>query len=353
MKANYRSARRSRLALPWCLLFLAALAPATGAQEFDGYGRWVNGVSEAWHFDDNITKADVAAAQSRWVSIGADTQNAKDNAWVGTYFVGGDTHGTYMRWSPRGGYVIMSVDKCAASVMTLDYGRVTVSPPVVEFHSEVDRSSARPHQQGHGHRQMPVERRFVPVKWRGELLLVSEDEIADFGDSVAGLGEFNGLVATSFGVSFFLSKLGAEDAATDPADDVPTVAPGYEQFIKKPISATVTAVGRRRLTRGYTHEAKSKYFSFSMPHEKASLISVTVNVGAIHGAKPGMFLRITTPDHGEFVTLSRVGKSSSTGVIVRDLDDEGKEFFYDRDAGRESVYPKVAVGWKLTTALPE
>lgn len=335
-----------------CLFCLAAFGQPSSAQEFDQYGRWVNGVTEPWHFDDNMTAADIAAAQARWQRAGDETRSSTGAGWAGTYFVGGETHGTYLRWSPQGGYAIFSVDKCRAAVMNLDYGVVTVTPSVIHFRSESRAGSPPPRPGGHGHgghggATMPAERRFIPVRWRGEAFLVPEDDITGFADYAAGLGDYNGLHVFPLEISHFFFRSDDESAAFES----PAVSPAHERFIKKPLAAVVTAVGRRRTTKGYKHRVSSRIFSMERFYESASLTTVSVNVGAAHGAAAGMFFRVASPDLGEVVKLIRVGESSSVGVLVRDLDEEGRETYYDHDAGRERPYPRVAAGWKLTTSL--
>ena len=182
---------------------MCALACAPGARaqrhealaQLNEEGRWVNGVTESWWMDDGITAADAGTAAARWKEIGDGPAGAGAEGWSGDYFRGGDTHGTYLRWSPRAGFVIAHVDKCRAAVMGLVHGRVVATPTLVQFFPEVDKRAARGHGQHAGAAQPRAPRdviRYVPVRWRGEHLLVAENEMADFGDYVAGLGEYNG-----------------------------------------------------------------------------------------------------------------------------------------------------------------
>lgn len=328
--------------------------PQTPGADVDEHGRWINGVTESWwHDPEQFSAGEVAAARALWRRIGAENGGAKSHAWAGDYFVGGETHGTYMRWSPRAGFVIVGVDKCRATVMGLAYGGVALAGGAVEFRPELRRHfghdghelKARDH--GGAHAAM----KYLPVAWRGERLMIGEGEIGDFGDYAAGLGDYNGLLVSPFpDLSHFFHRLGPDAGVA--AGETPRVPPGYERFIKRPVEAAITSVGRRRVATDYSVEFTSDIMSFSLPYERASLTTVTVNVGAEHGVKPGTFLRIARPDHGEFVRLTRVGPRSSVGVLARDLDERGRETFYDHDIGGERSYPKVAPGWRLTTEPP-
>ena len=330
-----------------------ACAHAAGARQLseasaqlDADGRWVNGVTESWWQDDGITRDDAAAAAARWKEIGDELARAGADAWAGDYFRGSETHGTYMRWSPRSGFVIAHVDKCRAAVMGLTYGRVEATPVLVQFFPEVEKRSSHGHG---GHVQgdaapRPVMR-FVPVVWRGKGLLVAEDEMEEFGDYVAGLGSHNGQFLGVFleYEQFFRGP----DRGGRGGDAPPVVPPGYERFIKKPIEARVTSAGRRALKRDYTLGDENT----SRTYERASVTPVTIDAGTERGVKEGMIFRVTRPAEGDTVVVLRAGRRASEAVVVRDVDERGTETFYDDAESREKRHTRVARGWRLTTSL--
>jgi len=319
--------------------------PEASAQ-LDADGRWVNGVTESWWQDDGITSADASGAAARWKEIGDELARAGGEAWAGDYFRGGDTHGTYMRWSPRAGFVIAGVDKCRAAVMRIVYGRVEATPTLVRFFPELEKTSAHAH--GGGHAPSAVTRpvlRFVPVEWRGERMLVGEDEMGDFGDYVAGLGRYNqwaNFILVEH-TDFFSRRGGRGDDADSGA--LPSVPQGYERFLKRPVEASVVSVGRRVLRRDYHVESENTPASF----ERASLTYVTIDAGTERGVKRGMIFRVVSPAEGDSLVVVRAGRRASTAALVRDVDERGAETFYDHAEGRERNHSKVAAGWKLTT----
>lgn len=336
-------------------VLVCALAGAPGARarqlsearaQLDADGRWVNGVTESWWMDEGITSADAGVAAARWKEIGDD--GARAAGWAGDYFRGGETHGTYMRWSPRGGFVIARVDKCRAAVMGLVSGRVEATPTLVQFFPELDKQSAG----GHGHHGATQHAakprdvlRFVPVEWRGRRLLIAEEEMEDFGDYVAGLGrhnEYSGLFFLEYDIFFRRSGEGAGDGGAPPV-----VPPDYRRFIKKPIEARVTSVGRRVLKRDYTIEGKHTSQAFA----RASVTPVTINAGTEHGVKEGMVFRVARPAEGDTVIVLRAGRRTSTAAVVRDAGERGAETFYDNEQSRERRHSRVARGWRLTTSL--
>jgi hypothetical protein len=307
-------------------------------------GRWVNGVTESWWMDDGITGEEASGAAARWKAIGDGLARADAGGWAGDYFRGSETHGTYLRWSPRG-FVIANVDKCRAAVMGLTYGRVEATPTLVQFFPELDKGAARSH--GHGHQQQHAPRaviRFVPVEWRGARLLVAEDEMGDFGDYVAGLGDYNGasdFIFLEYTAFFTRSGGGGRGGGAAP----PVVPPGYERFIRKPIEARVIAVGHRVLKKDYSIDSKHSSRSF----ERASLTRVTISAGTEQGVKEGMLFRAARPEGGDTVVVLRAGRRTSAAAVVREIDGRGREFFYDHEF-RERRHPRVARGLRLTTS---
>lgn len=355
MRASGRSLRRAVFAAAVAAALAAVCAPPAPAQ-VDNWGYWENGVTEPWWLSTrDFTEETASAAVARWKAIGGPGADA--HPWAGDYFRGGETHGTYLRWSPRGGFVIAHVNKCAAQAVGVTHGRAEFAPPVVRFVPEFrgGASGAHAHGEGHAAPPPPAEMRFVPVEWRGERLLIPEGEMGDFGDFLAGLGQYNGRDAFLFPdyTAFFTRRdareTGDGDGRRAPARGGawPAVPPGYERFLKRPIEAAVTAVGRSRDVRGY--EAES--LAGTLYYERARLTPVTVNVGTQHGASPGMLFRVLGPAEGDQVRIVRAGRRTSEAVVIRELDERGRATFYDHAAGRERAHSRVRAGWRLTTSL--
>jgi hypothetical protein len=228
--------------------------------------------------------------------------------------------------------------------MGLTYGRVEATHALVQFFPEVDKRS--PHGHGSHQRAAAAPReviRFVPVRWRGERLLVSDDEMGEFGDYVAGLGGYNGWNDVFIDHTVFFSHSGADSVEPDGAAP-PAVPQGYERFLKRPVEATVTSVGKRAFRRWYTIEGET----FSRGFGRVSLTYVTLDAGAEQGVKDRMVFRAPRPDGDDTVVVVRAGRRSSTAVVVREVDERGRENFDGSEAAK--LLPKVARGWKLTTS---
>ena len=326
-----------------CALTFAAASPARA--QVDKWGAWENGVTEAWWMSSNtFTNDDVTNAIARWKQIG----EVSSAGWEGDYFSGSEVHGTYVRWSATGGFIIADVDKCQALVMAVTYGRVKAGSDVVQFIPEFSKSS-----KSHGHHNREREDavlNFIPVKWRNSLWLIRQKELSDFTDYAAGLGDFNVLIGSmGLSESHFYSKSASNSALTEA---IPLLPGEYQGLVKRPIIGKIVAVVGRKLQRQYSYEFKSKLMSSGEHHDLASLTIVKVNIGKVHGAKKDLLLRVIEPNLGENVRLIDVGQESSTAVLVRGVEN-GKETYYDNNLERETTYPRAAIGWRLTTALPE
>ncbi len=361
------------------LVCVLSCATATRARQLSGAlaqldedGRWVNGVTESWWPGEGITNADATSAAARWKEIGDELAREGSEGWAGDYFRGGETSGTYMRWSPRAGFVIAGVNKCEARVRVLVYGRVEATPTLVKFFPEVYKAAPR-RGEDESRRQekaatTPDVIRYVPVEWRGERMLVAEEEMEDFGDFLAGLGDYNGRAAFDYEVTNFFSRSEAHnrpdyseasgesgEAADSGASTVsgeavpyapPVVPPGYERFLKKPVEATVTAVGRVSFKSDYIVELP---YASSRQYDLASLTRVTISAGTAQGVKKRMVFRVTEPDEDDTVIVLRVREHDSDAVVIRDADERGREVYYDKET-REAMHSKVAAGWRLTTS---
>ena len=329
-------------------IFFIVQVPTVYGQGFDNeldpHGRWINGVTEPWWFPDNIPAEDIKSAQSVWNSIGKQT--AIDGL-TGDYFIGSDTHGGYLRWMD-GRYVLFNVDKCQAKVMAFSYGTVVSSPDLVQLMPEKKATGLKNHRHG-----SETNLRFLPVIWRTTRYLVPENEIADFGDYVAGLGKYNSHHLMFFEFAEFFIK--PHDTASTAVEDsgrthqersvlfvVPSVPRGYERFIKKPIEGNIVARAK-----GYVRKnAENEWWD-------DLVIPVSINVGSANGLKEKMVLRVVGTDgfggNAEYVEVSKVGLKLSRGIIVRPVRKIPCIKFSPTDDCENPDYQSIKAGLRVTT----
>jgi len=309
-------------------------ANAQSPPELDPSGRWINGVSEPWWFEKSLATEDVFAAQKKWVAIEQENRQSPKNRWPGDYFAGSETHGDYLRWSPKNGFVWLNVNKCMATVMSFSYGDVVSTPNLIQMlpHKAVNGS------QDHGHSNQTAVR-FLPVVWRSQLL-VSKDQIDEFGNYVAGVGTFNDWAGSYLEVEPFFGRLSGDlkeggDNSAD-ASKVPIVPPGYERFIKKPIYATVASVSK-----AYRRSSENEWWDDFVTPVKVKLSRI--------GAKAKMKFRISDSD--EVIEITNVRRRLAEGIIVRPIrKNPCVKFAVDDDCSGEEYAP-IEVGLKASTSI--
>lgn len=341
---------RSRITLLVTVLGVQMLWATTASgqrspAQLDQYGRWINGISEPWMFSESTSKEEINSAQQRWSEIGAENGAGVEKPWVGTYFAGSETHGSYLRWSLRNGFVLMQVDKCAAQVMGFSYGSVIFNQDRIQLLPLKTVSSTT----GHGHVMAP-SLRFLPVTWRGDRYLVPEDEIADFGNYIAGLGKYNDWAGNYIEVVEFFAKLEREVAGTvdelarptasnkeEREIDLPIVPPGFERFIKRPIDITITGVGKAWVRRDGEN-----------PWWDHLIVPITVSAGQAEGVSTKMKFRMADSD--EIIIVTKAGAHSSQAIVVRSTRKKPcVKFSKDDDCG-DMDYSSIRVGFKASTS---
>lgn len=321
--------QRRILSLLFCLTICAVSAQA----QYDHYGRWENGVSEPWFMEsESYSKEDAATARARWAAIEADIKGGTGGEWSGDYFLGGSTHGSYLRWSQQSGFVLLHVDKCAAHVMDFSYGKVAVTDRFITLLPE--RMPKKSSSHGDSHK---MSTRYLRVIWRSAHYLVDETEVASFGDYVAGLGRYNeGLGTLFFEELDFFRKLNDGDEGS--VDELPRVPQGYEGFLKRAVDARITGVG--------SGTAKP---DADNPWWDELIIPVTISAGRAQGVKPQMRLRIMGLERDEMVEIRSVGQRSSKGVVIRSIRKRPCVKFSETDDCGEVDYDTLRIGLEVTT----
>jgi hypothetical protein len=230
-------------------------------------------------------------------------------------------------------------------VLDFSYGKVEVTPTAVVFEVERERLGA-----ASVRRPSPMPRRWVAARWRLTNYLVPEERVAGFGMYVGGFGRYNDFNGPCCDFTPFFRA----EPRRDPGKsfDAPAVPAAYARLMRRPVEATVTSVGRRRVVKdfGLKGELYEQWF------ETASLTPVTFDAGRASGLKAGMLLRLADEPGGQYLKVTRVGGTRSEGVVVRHIHDEG-ETYYDFGPGgqgppTQKVYPPVRVGARVTSAPP-
>lgn len=325
------------------LLLLALPAPRSRAQgERAEYERFEHGNlewGESWLLP-RASASDAAALNARWRAIEEELKTTT-NEFAGTYEANGVMRQMVVRFAPRAGFVYIYVYE-RYSVLDFAHGSVEVTPTEIVF------TPAR-EQFSESLDKLPrvVPRRWVAARWRRANYLVAERSIRDFGNYVAGLGIYNDFNGPCCEFVPFLTA----PARVAPERDFerPVVSAAYERFIKLPINATVRWVGRKRRVKDYGSEGEF----YSHLHQTATLTPVRIDAGSRQGVRRGMLFRLDgdadARGSSQYLKITRVRPDSSEGVVVRDLDDEGRETFHDLDSDKRVELAPVAAGTRVTT----
>lgn len=343
-----RTRARLRAALFACALvacaFSSAAAQAADADEREQFESGYEDTYKTWHLPSGTSKEEAASLNARWKALG-DELKSDAGEFAGTYRSGGSMRESFVRWAPEGGFVYLYVYE-NFSVLDFGYGKVSVTPTAVVFTVERER---RGDESASGN--VPLPRRWVAARWRTANYLLPEKEVAEFGAYVGGFDEYNDFNGPCCEFAPFLSSAARRDAPK--SFEEPAVPAPYARLMRRPIEAKIKSVGRRRVVKDYGLEGEL----YGQWFESASLTPVTIDAGRSRRVRRGLLFRIVGSPHGQYLKIVRVGPSSSEGVIIRSVDEDGLETFYDSEGGRgepqKKIYPPVNIGARVTTAPPD
>lgn len=299
------------------------------SQEIE-YKRWDNGIGHS-SWDIALEKEEREKMLQLWYSIGEDLKT-EQNELAGTYVKGGYDAGYFFRWSINRGYVL--VPYFDQNLITdFSYGKVTfVDNSEVIFAPERDLRGGR--SVGKMSRKWTaVGQYFVPAEM-----------LKDFGDYMAGLGEYNEFSGRccEFAPNFLARRIDRQEKPYDYP-----VPPKYARFIKHPIEAEITFVGRKKTVKNWGYQGKL----YGEWMERAVLIPVKISAGRAHGVRRHMLFRlIGEPDFYQYLQIMRVHQQAASGYVVRDISFGGKETYRDDETGQEKLLPPIKVGTKVTTS---
>jgi hypothetical protein len=329
------------------LLFLLASVPICFGQVnekkpsvdavkyFDENKRWYNEFTEHWFYFNNISENDIRDSIIHWEQIGKDLENTT-NEWSGTFGNGGETHGDYLRWSEKSGFIWLRVNKCQGGPMQIIRGKVSFSLTGVQLIPESIFGEMGSHGKDHSKHNQKYE--FLFVRWYDVPFLIEKRTISDFADYTAGLGEFNenyqflGILGSPF-----FSKLGVE--YNENADELPKFPKGYEKFIKKPVKAKIIAIGKSFRRTDKDNEDWEELIT-----------EVKLDAGKNKGAISNLFLHFVKEEEHwmEKIIIKRVGATSSWAQIIRSVRKKNCVVSEYNDC-ENFKYTPIKIGLELST----
>jgi hypothetical protein len=324
--------------------FAAALVVLTHAPvcvaQADRPGRFEHGFAdyEPWELPSRATRADSDALNARWRALAAELKITTSGA-AGTYEQRGATRSSYLRWAPGGGFVYLFVYENII-IIDFSYGKVEVTPSEVVFKVERELRNEDP-----GDRPRPTPRRWVAARWKWGDFFVPVARMRDFSDYAAGLGEYNDFNGPCCEFAPFFGKVGDGTAQSD-GPERPEVPRKYARLMQRPIEATIKSVGRKRAVKDYGIDGS---FHSTLLGD-VTLTPVRIDARRRRGLKPGLLFRLVGAPLGQYLKITRVGRNHSDGVVIRRVNDAGRETCYGPDSFEDVVCPPVAVGARVTTS---
>jgi hypothetical protein len=212
---------------------------------FDEHKRWYTGPdSEAWFNFFGIPEDEVRKSIEYWEAVGKDLADLDGSLTKGRYYSGGHTHSSFLRWSKGKGFIWLHVDHCQGGPMRILRGRVEMEPEGVVLIPEITLGISSGHD-GHGnYSSQPKQFRMLAIKWMGSLYLVQKENLADFADFSAGLGDYNGNYRFDLGEPFLVMGTDAETGSRKYT--APVYPRGYERFHRPPFRGSIIAIAKGR-----------------------------------------------------------------------------------------------------------
>jgi hypothetical protein len=283
---------------------------------FDENKRWYNEFTEHWfHFFD-IPESDVRDSITQFDKIGKDFQKP-ENEWEGTYGNGGDTHGNYLRWSEKNGFILLVVNKCNGGPTQIRRGRVVVTGSFVRLIPEKI-VTASFHHGNHDETTHKKPLEFLFVKWRGKKFLIESKQIMNFADYTAGL---NPETSGFYDENWYFSEVLKETSGS--ANELPVFPVGYENYVRKPFKGTITALNKNfRRNKPPVAEDAEEYEKEDARNYDELVTEVRLNIGKDSKVAPNVFLRFL-PENDDYsadgLRITKVFKDFSIAEYVTDV----------------------------------
>ncbi len=285
-------------------------------------------------------KPEIRNLISRWEEIG-DELKTTTNSFAGTYEQWG-YRGWFLRWSPGKGFVYVYHSE-GLSIIDFSYGKVSSISGAILLDPE------REMKETFRSTRLSMPRKWIPIGSAVGAYLVPEERIKDFGNYAGGFGEYNDFngPCCDFSPFFFMPKVTTRQTSHP---SIIVVPPTYQQFIKEHIKARIAFVGTKRSVKNYGLEGEL----YSQLFLKASLTPVVISAGKRQGVKKNQLFRLIGEPNNQYLRILIVRNQRSSGVVVRDVDDDGKETYFEDVAGmkepQKKIFPPIRVGTKVTTS---
>jgi len=272
---------------------------------------------------DRYSKADLSRLNARFDAL---KESKFSNEWEGNYFFTAYEHSYYprLRLDLNIGYARTVVVAALRDLEDFEFGRVMDEGEAILFIPDFQSWN----------RGRVKSSRYVKVRWDEAHFLVEESSLLAFAQKAAGLlnGEEykNDHKWTGFWHKDSLQRL----------NGLPVFPAKFRHLERAPIIASLISVGDRVIRKDFDLN-KVTY------NENVAVYAVTINAGADRGVRREM--RFLVPEIRELLHLTKVGKKTADGLIVRDLTENLEDRCFDFDHDNLITCPNIRNAMKITT----
>lgn len=285
---------------------------------FDENKRWFNEFTEHWFQFYDIPEEEIRNSIIQFEKISKDLKTTQSE-WEGTYGNGGDTHGNYLHWSEKNGFILLVVNKCNGGPTKIARGRVIKTDTSIQLIPEKVITSTFEHGSHSSRANDYKEREFLLVKWQAKNYVIESDSITNFADYTAGLNpETSGI----YDEGWYYSKVFQESKGT--ANELPIFPAGYEKYVKKPFKATITSIGKSfRRNKKPVSDESDEYLKDDVKNYEDSVTEVKLDLGKSSNISPNIFLRFISENENDYsmrgITITKVFDKYAIGEYVTDV----------------------------------
>ena len=258
------------------------------------------------------------------------SEKAYPTPWEGVYHDEQTQLGkTELRLSFGKGFVQFYVYSCLPELRWLSYGTATDAGDTIILSSDFDSNT-----------KAATATSFVKVEWGHLQYLVAENSLAAFAEKAAGIwvepdnsGEY---VAPEW------SNYWVRGESEQVPVALPTFPARFSHLKRQPITGLLTGIRRLRRVKEFEFQTgqSTQYIT------NANVYPVTINKGSLHQVKAGMtFTVIGSKDQ---IIIRSVAQTSSSGVIIRKLDEENSEYCIS-DEGTQTKCSQLRTKLKVST----
>jgi len=278
---------------------------------------------------DRYSKGDLAAFEHKVESIFVSKQR---DPWDGVYSDDLTELGiSELRLNNDIGFVNLYIYTCYPELRSLQYGKVRREPDTIEFIPEKSPDSP----------SRDIPRKYVKVKWGTRQYLVEQSSLAAFAEKAAGIyvePENSNSEGPNWANYWF------KPFTDEMPKGLPQFPSAYKRFQRLPIEATILSVVKRTVETDneLTDGTSTSHFA------EAAWYSVLINAGSDKGIKKTM--KFDVLGTGEEVIITEVDKTTSTGLIIRQVDDRKLDLCTDNN-GKSVSCPKIRSRQQLRTQI--